>query len=217
MHWISQYAGISMNQSDRLNGLRKPQNGSSVFAAQPSFLLVILLLASGCVYNPSAAYNPSAVYMNPDFSCPSSKIVEPDTGYPFPIQQYPFVPNDSQKSVTELKDFCARMKLLFEESNLTVREAGQFYALLEGSNGKVLPGGPQLFLHNDCYGMPLCDVEPFVMNKQVMLKKVTNDEYEIFLYDIYCGINYTHWAIHLELGVITGITLVDRWSESFPC
>ncbi len=109
------------------------------------------------------------------------------------------------------------MKQLFAESNLTASEAKQFYSLLEETKGKELPDGNQLFLGNGCYGMPGCAVEPFVMDKQVMLRKITDDEYVIFFYHIECGINYTHLAIHLEQGEIVGITLVESWSESYPC
>jgi hypothetical protein len=180
-------------------------------AALLSFLLLNLLFACGCVTNPSA------IHTNPDFSCPTSRIVEAATGYPNPIKQYPLVPNAYHKSVAELKDFCLRMKQLFAESNLTISEASQFYTLLEKTNGKELANGNHLFLGNECYGMPMCNKEPFVMKRQVMLKKITDDEYEVFFYHIGCGINYTHSKIHLKQGGITDISLVEDWSESSPC
>lgn len=190
----------------RVSKLQKTQRSRGRFATALGLLVVVqmLFLITGC------ARIPSATFRNPKFSCPSSDVVE---GY---YQQYPFEPQ--QKSVTELEDFCARMKQRFANSNMTNKEAEQFYTLLKETNGQWLPDGHLLYLHNESYGMPGPErPKPFVFEKQVMLRKVTEEKYEIFYYHIDCGRNYTHEEISLDNGNITQVTTVEIWSESYPC
>ena len=194
-----------MAKQSKAGAWYKPPRGSSVFATVMRFLVVaqVLSLTTGCVRNPSATFR------NPKFSCPSSDIVEP-------VQQYPSAPQ--KKSVAEVKDFCARMKQHFIDSNIDNKEAEQFYASLKATNGKRLPDGYLLNLHNETYGMPGPEQpKPFVFEKQVMLKKITEEEYEIFYYWIGCGRNYNHMKIYLENGSITRVTMLEMWSESYPC
>ncbi len=101
---------------------------------------------------------------------------------------------------------------------MTNKEAKQFYALLKETNEKKLPDGNHLYLHNETYGMPGPErPKPFIFEKQVMLRKVTEEKYEIFYYHIGCGRNYTHREIYLENGKIVQVARVESWSESFPC
>ena len=65
--------------------------------------------------------------------------------------------------------------------------------------------------------MPLCDLEPFVFEKQVMIKKVDSGAYELFYYAIGCGINYNHVKILIDQNQIASYEFIERWSESFPC
>jgi hypothetical protein len=188
--------------------LKIPQKPHRSLRFMPSCLVVvlILLLTSSCTSDASDTFK------NPDFSCPSSKVVEPTAGYPHPIQQYPFAPNDYARSVTELQDFCSRMKQHFANSNLKTSESEQFYSLLREDNNNTIP-----WLHNECYGMPGCERKPFVINEQVMLKKITDEKYQVFYYYIGCGVNYDYMEIYLKQGNIDKYVLLERWSESFPC
>jgi hypothetical protein len=189
----------------------KSQRSPNIFViALWLLVLATILLLGGC------ASSPSATFSNPKFPCPSSDVVEPDAGYPHPAQQYP--PEPEIKSVAELKDFCARMKERFADSNMTIREAKEFYALLEKNNAKRLPDGNLLSFGNGSYGMPgLERLKPFVFEKQVSLKKITAEKYEIFYYFIGCGLNYTHEEILLEDGKIRQLTPIEIWSEMYPC
>lgn len=73
------------------------------------------------------------------------------------------------------------------------------------------------WLHNECYGMPVCEPEPFVLDRQVMIKKIDDKEYELFYYFIGCGTNYHHLKIFIEQNKIASYEFIERWSESFPC
>jgi hypothetical protein len=108
--------------------LQKTQRSRGIFATALGLLVVVqtLFLITGC------SRIPSATFQNPKFHCPSSDVVEPGVTYPYPIQQYS--PPPQQKPVAELKDFCAEMKQRFANSNMTNKEAKQFYALLKESN-----------------------------------------------------------------------------------
>ncbi len=189
-----------------MSKLQETQRSRGISATALGLLVVVqmLFLITGC------SRIPSATFRNPKFSCPSSDVVE---GY---YQQYPFEPQ--QKSVTELEDFCARMKQRFANSNMTNKEAEQFYALLKEANGQRLPDGRLLNFRNGTYGMPGSErPKPFIFEKQVMLKKITEEKYEIFYYIIGCGRNYTHEEIYSENGNMTQVTTIEKWRESYPC
>jgi hypothetical protein len=191
---------------------QETERSRGISATALGLLVVVqmLFLITGC------SRIPSATFRNPKFSCPSSDVVEPGVTYPYPIQQYP--PPPQLKPVAELKDFCAEMRQRFADSNMTNKEAEQFYALLKETNGQRLPNGRLLNFRNGTYGMPGSErPKPFIFEKQVMLIKITEEKYEIFYYFIGCGRWYTHEEIYLENGSITQVTTVEKWSESYPC
>lgn len=110
------------------------------------------------------------------------------------------------------------MKKRFRHSNMTVKEAEQLYTLLKEANERRLPDGRLLNFSNGTYGMPgPKPPEPFVFEKQVMLRKITEGEYEIFYYYIDCGRNYMHEEVYLDNGIIVRVTRLEGWGESFPC
>jgi hypothetical protein len=190
------------------NAQRNP--GISTAALWLVILVQTVFLVSGC------AKNPSATFRNPQFRCPSSGVVERDEGYPYPVRQYPQETHPT--TIAELKDFCVRMKQRFANSNMTVKEAENVYALLKETNGKSLPDGHVLIFHNETYGMPGPEQpKPFVFEKQVMLRKITTEKYEIFYHFVGCGHNYLVEEIRIENGEITGDTLVEGWRELYPC
>ena len=175
-----------------------------------------LMLLVSIVFSLSACSNLGpASYRNPGFDCPTSEVVEADDDYPQPVKQYPYPPD--KKSIAALQDFCSRMNRRFAKSNLTDLEAEQLYRLFEANGDKSLPDGNSLQFNNGCYGMPVCTREPFSMEKQVKLRKVTNNEYEVFYYRIECGTNFIHMQIKIEQNEIQSLTWVEMWSESFPC
>ncbi|MEW5873519.1 MAG: hypothetical protein AB1894_29950 [Chloroflexota bacterium] len=45
----------------------------------------------------------------------------------------------------------------------------------------------------------------------------TSEVYEVFYYQIECGINYSHQLIQIEHGEILELAQIELWSESFPC
>lgn len=194
------------------NKIFKTRHTPRVFVMALWFLILVqlILLIIGC------ADSPSATFKNPQFRCPSPDVVEPDAGFPRPVQQYPL--ESEQKSVSELKDFCARMKQRFANSNMTVKEAEAFYALLKENNDKSFPDGNRLTFRNGSYGMPGPKPrKPFIFEEQVRLKKITSEKYEIFYYTIGCGVNYIHEEVHLERSKITQVLTAEIWREAYPC
>ena len=157
-------------------------------------------------FSPAIAGN--ITFENASFPCPSDQVREPGQGYPYPIRQ----DTGEQKSVSELEEFCSRMKQRFSQSGMNVTEAAKIFSLLKADNNDKLP-----WLHNECYGMPVCEPEPFVLDRQVMIKKIDDKEYELFYYFIGCGTNYHHLKIFMEQNRIARYEIFERWSESFPC
>jgi hypothetical protein len=156
-------------------------------------------------------------YQNPDFDCPTSAVVEYSQGIPYPRKGYPHAFDGHKYTVAELRDFCSRMSQRFAVSNVTSQEAKKLFKLFAANSDKVLPDRSVLSFKNECYAMPPCALEPFIMEKQVKLLKVTNDEYEVFYYYIFCGTNFIHMQVNLEHGKIQGIQPIESWAESCPC
>ena len=189
----------------------------SRFFQQPAtvVLLVPLILVELAVYLGGCASDPSATLKNPSFRCPSGDVVEPDEGDPSPVQAYP--PPGGQRSVAELKDICRRMKRRFADSNLTVEEAGQFYALLKENNEKTPPEGRLHNFTNGTYGFPTGPGDPFVFEKQIMLRKISEEKYEIFYSYIDCGRNYAYLGLYLENEDLIAVIELENRRENYPC
>jgi hypothetical protein len=166
-------------------------------------VMITLLLLTSCS-------GQQQTFVNPDFPCPTENIVEQGQGYPIPVKQSE--PGMGVKSVAELKEFCTRMKERFTVSGMTKTEAETIYKILSARSGENFPQ-----FHNGCYGMPICDEEPFEMTKQVMIKKISASEYELFYYYIGCGINYFHMKVYIDQGVIQDYQNIEYWSERYPC
>ena len=109
------------------------------------------------------------------------------------------------------------MNQRFAVSNVTSQEANKLFKLFAANYGKVLPDRSVLSFQNECYGMPPCDFEPFSMEKQVKLLKVSNDDYEVFYYFIFCGINFLHLQVNLKHGELQGSKPIEWWAENSPC
>lgn len=193
-----------MVQPNKTRKTPKIQRRPKVLIWFPILILLIFILVS-------CANNPSAIFKNPKFPCPSSdahKLEISQVGLPKP----------EEKSVADLKDFCARMKQHFANSNMTVKEAEEFYILLEENNDRSFPNGNRLTFRNGSYGMPGPEPrKPFVFERQMMVKKITLEKYEIFYYFIGCGMNYIHEEIYLEQNEIIQAIKIESWSEIYPC
>ena len=170
------------------------------------FLSPVVLL-SGCNWV-KPTINPIVTFENLIFPCPTDQVREEEQGYPYPIRQ----DTGEHKSVSELEEFCSRMNQRFSQSGMNVTETAEIYSLLKADNNVNLP-----WLHNECYGMPVCVEEPFVLEKQVMIKKIDNEEYELFYYWIGCGTNYHHMKIFIEQNKIARYEIFEWWSENYPC
>ena len=148
------------------------------------------------------------VFVNPTFECPTDKIVEPKDGYPHPRQQFP-VTEQSERSVAQLQDFCARMQERFAGAELSLAEAQRVYAAI-----------PQvLSIQDESYGMPSPEDPPVAeldLSTRVMLRKLAENRYELFYFTIGCGRTYSLYEIELnESGA--QVRQIEVWSESSDC
>ena len=147
-------------------------------------------------------------HANPVFECPTSTIVEPGNGYPHPIQQFP-VSTQPERSVAQLREFCARMTERFSTPNLSRAEALRVYAeipkvltIADGSYGTPDPSAP----------LP----PPVNLPDRVRLRRIGVDRYELFYFTIECGRNYRHYEITLTPSSPV-LRELETWSEAFPC
>ena len=172
-----------------------------------------LLLACSDDADPSenaarVALRSGEVFVNPVFPCPTERVVEPGTGYPHPVRQFPAT-SEPEQSVAHLKDFCVRMQERFATSGMSRDEAARVY--------DAIP--TVLHIADEAYGMPSPDEKPpppVDLQSRVMLRKVGEDQYELFYYTIGCGRNYSWYELVLtESGA--QVREIESWSETFPC
>ncbi len=148
------------------------------------------------------------VFVNPEFECATDDVVEPGEGYPHPLQQFPRS-SEVERTIAQLEEFCARMRERFAESGLTVAEAGRVY--------EAIP--TVLNISDGSYGMPPHDgpeIPPVDLESRVMLRKIAEDRYELYFYQIGCGRNYSLYELDLSHPEAK-IREIESWSESFPC
>lgn len=141
--------------------------------------------------------------------CPSPGLVEPGNGYPHPVKQYPSHERE-EASVRELKAFCQRVKERFSSSGMTVREADQLFEMLEG----------RLRIVDEPSGMPAPNgtkPKPVKLRDRVAVRKVEQGTFEIFFHRTGCGKNYLYFRIEEKQGGEIQISLLEKWSESYPC
>jgi hypothetical protein len=148
------------------------------------------------------------VFVNPEFECATDDLVEAGEGYPHPLKQFPRS-REVARTIAQLEDFCSRMQERFAEPGLTVAEAERVYEVIptvlnisDGSYGMPGPGGSE--------------IPPVALESRVMLRKIADDRYELYYYQIGCGRNY--YLYELDLSLPDPVTrLIESWSESFPC
>lgn len=138
---------------------------------------------------------------------PSDRVVEPGEGFPFPYKQFPY-DESGERSVAELEKFCHDIKVLFSYSLLNDSTADSLYDYLES-----------LEIKDGSYGMPGAwpDPGPFIVRERIMLRKSGENEFEVFYYQVGCGINYYHQRIRFIDGEFQLPDIIEVWSESYPC
>lgn len=141
-------------------------------------------------------------FVNPKIRCPLFLNPRPPGLEPRKGQQ--------KRPLSELIRFGKKIGLRFSDSGLTVSEADSFYALLERN----------LNIRDDSFGMPSPNAHPqgpVDLRKRVMVKRVSQNEYEIFFYRIGCGVSYFYQKVIVEGGKIISRKNIEHWRESYPC
>ncbi len=111
-----------------------------------------------------------------------------------------------------LAALCSRMQQNFAESNLTTTEANQFYALLQSDQVGMI-------LHNERYPTGAHPLKHFSMRRQVMIKRVSTEKYEVFYYrfDFY-AVEYEYGEVYLSGGAIASYVSREKgaqWNSSW--
>jgi hypothetical protein len=162
-------------------------------------------------------------WRNPRFKCPALDLVEFGhdlaDNYPFPIRIHPWsTPTErSSTTVADFEAFCSRMEERFASSNMSYKQAYWLHSLLVKMNNQDIPSGTRLLLYNSGAGAPAQRPGKFAIEKQLQLKHVRDDEYEIFFWSTGCGINYAHQRLRLQRDQLVEVTRLEAWSESVAC
>lgn len=178
-------------------------------------LVAIVIQCGACVGESGSSQNtaPKEVrgeddFVNPVFACPSGNVVEPGEGYPHPLQQFP-ITEQPERSVAQLQDFCARMQERFSGVEMSVAEAQRVYEAI-----------PQVLnIRDESFGMPSPEDAPIPevdLTARVMLRKVSEERYELFYYTIGCGRTYSLYEIELKASGAL-VREIEIWSESSDC
>lgn len=164
--------------------------------------LFLVLLISGCV-------NEDDVWINPNIECTFSTSETP-------IKQYPYQHNlstDEMKDSEGFLDFCTRMENTFSDSGIKIKEANIIYGLIHEAD----------YVKDGSYGMPSPGVPPrprlsiWDIKKRVAIRKVNDNQYEIFYSEISCGTNYEFIMLEIQNNEIINQQRIEAWSASYPC
>ena len=101
------------------------------------------------------------------------------------------------------------MQERFADSGMTVSEAGRVY--------EAIPS--VLHISDESYGMPSPDdppIPPVDLESRVMLRKIAEDRYELFFFQIGCGRHYLLYELDLTAPKAMA-RKIESWSEIFPC
>ena len=148
-------------------------------------------------------------YINPSYSFPAPHIKEKDHGYPYSSRVYPS-PDRGINQLPKFIKFCDHIKKHFIESNMTIEEADEFYALLER----------HLKISDGYYGMPspsLPKPKPVKLKDRVMIKKLNDTQYTIFYYEVGCGCSYIYSEVVKDSEDKLKIEKIEVWKEHNPC
>ncbi len=143
------------------------------------FTIFVLLLMVFALFAQTAQIDSSLSrtkreYINPSYSFPAPHIKEQNQGYPYPSRLYPCA-DSGTNHLKKFLGFCDYIKRQFNESNMTVGEAEDFYARLE----------MYLKIRDDAYGMPGPNLPrrgPVILKKRVKVKKLNDSQYVIFYF-----------------------------------
>ena len=173
---------------------------------------LILLSLTGCQLRSLIHFS------NPRFPCPSSNLVEPGQGYPYPFPVHPVQESTVAKSaVARIQDFCLRMERHFSTSAMSIEEAERLYSYLIKANGTFLPDGTLISFQNGPYGMPgPKEVEIFDFRRQMMVQKIAENRFEVLYNYTGPGLNYVHARVDIDSSGVTRFTVLEAWRESVP-
>ena len=147
-------------------------------------------------------------YINPSYSFSSREIKEKGQGYPHAIRIYPGG-DRSFKTKNRFLRFLDYVKKEFKESNMTVKEAEDFYALLKN----------HIEITDGYFGMPSPNLprpKPVVFEERVMIKKLNDSQYTIFYYRVGCGCRYIYSEV-IKKGEELKFEDIEVWALRYPC
>lgn len=145
-------------------------------------------------------------YINPRSGILFKKVKEKGDGYSYAARIYPY--SQSMYTVTAFNMFCSLIESRFEYSNLTNEEAEKIYAMLD-----------EFEYHEEQWGFPSPDIKKskFNVRKRIMLKKISNSNYEIFYHLTGCGATIYYSRITVSNGKIFNKQPIEKWRIRYPC
>lgn len=168
-------------------------------------IVLVAIIGLGAVY----LNGESTAWVNPLVKC----IAQP---HETPMKSYPFdsgLTDEQRKDPTGLIDFCARMKTKFSNSILNTNEANVIYGAVYSTR----------LIKDGSYGMPAPNAPPrkqLTLNdikKRMAVKKVGAGIYEIFYYQIGCGVGYINDRVEIKNNKIINKERVESWVAGSPC
>jgi hypothetical protein len=172
-------------------------------------ILSVYISFSQNVHVDSSLANAYQEYINPSYSFPSPYIKEKGYGYPYPSRIYPGLQREINK-LEKFLEFCDYIKKQFTDSDMTIKEAEEFYGILE----------KYLKIRDEYYGMPAPnspEPKPVKLKDRVMIKKLNDTQYVIFYYEIGCGCTYIYSEGIMDSEGKINIENIEVWKENNPC
>ncbi len=177
---------------------------------RPILLIFCLLFVQGC--------DSVSPHVNPDFPCPSEKIVAEGEDYPSFRRLSPDTEDEPPITLAEMEAICTRIKAHFAVSNMTRREAERIYTQLSSEEYLSQPGAFPFYNQMWFY---IREPPPFIIEESTMLKRITESKYEVFVViEVGCEfITYIHTEILVNDGVAQPwFRIIDDWRENTsPC
>ena len=145
-------------------------------------------------------------YINPRSGILSRQVKEKGEGYPYAARIYPY--SQSMYTVTDFNMFCSMIESRFEYSNMTNEEAEKIHAMLD-----------EFEYREGQWGFPSPDHKKrkFNVRKRIILKKISNSNYEIFYHLTSCGATIYYSRITVINGKIHNKQPIEKWRIHYPC
>ncbi len=145
-------------------------------------------------------------FINPKSGILSKRVKEKGDGYPYAARIYPY--SQSMYTVTAFNMFCSLIESRFEYSNMTNEEAEKIYTMLD-----------EFEYREGQWGFPSPDIKKrkYNVRKRIMLKKISNSNYEIFYHLTGCGATIYYSRITVINGKIHNKQPIEKWRIHSPC